>query len=352
MKIKVRQISQGVEDFKWKDIKARNADAAKDIDIDEEPPVADDSGETNGVPIDTDVQPTEPTTDGKVHEDSTPPLSATAIDPAPPTSADDTAPPPATTGSSNHLSAEPNLRRDSDSDSSEKEKGLKRKFLERGTSQGPQENGPESSSETLKRARDDAGNDVNPRETKRPSPPPEADKASEPLKRPRDDADQDANPREAKRPSPPPEKDTPAAPPKFVCSIIPADAHSLTFWMILRAVSWLTRRQALPLRLSKVKMSSLLLQKEPALPHQWRRVQRSQLHRRSQLSSGNPRSHQQRHPLPSSGLASRPSRRPALPSRQPPEPNLQCWGLPPSWVDQSRPPGGRPLAVRMLSRHT
>ncbi|EAU90388.2 hypothetical protein CC1G_00772 [Coprinopsis cinerea okayama7 len=58
------------------------------------------------------------------------------------------------------------------------EKGVKRKFLERGTSQGPPEAGVEenkesSGGEALKRPRDEADKDDNPRETKRPSPPPE-----------------------------------------------------------------------------------------------------------------------------------------------------------------------------------
>jgi Ran-binding protein 3 len=54
------------------------------------------------------------------------------------------------------------------------DKSLKRKFEERGTSQGPIEgNGPKMPSETLKRARDDANDDPNPRQTKRPTPPPD-----------------------------------------------------------------------------------------------------------------------------------------------------------------------------------
>ena len=59
------------------------------------------------------------------------------------------------------------------------EQGLKRKFLERGTSQGPPEEGEHSAKqagEPLKRARDDS--DDNPRETKRPSPPPSPTRTS------------------------------------------------------------------------------------------------------------------------------------------------------------------------------
>jgi Ran-binding protein 3 len=62
------------------------------------------------------------------------------------------------------------------------EKGLKRKFLERGTSQGPTENEESSKHvlEPLKRPRDESDKDDNPRETKRPSPPPSPPKS--PLK--------------------------------------------------------------------------------------------------------------------------------------------------------------------------
>ena len=63
------------------------------------------------------------------------------------------------------------------------DKGLKRKFLERGTSQPPE--GGDSSkgpTEPLKRPRDDTENDDNPRETKRPSPPPEQKSPKSPKK--------------------------------------------------------------------------------------------------------------------------------------------------------------------------
>ena len=84
-----------------------------------------------------------------------------------------------------------------------------------------------TSTESTKRPREDIGDD-NPRQTKRPTPPPEeekvtkptaegpstSDKVSEPTssptesaKRPRDDADKDDNPRQAKRPTPPPDED-------------------------------------------------------------------------------------------------------------------------------------------------
>ncbi|KAG1751036.1 hypothetical protein EDB19DRAFT_1674599 [Suillus lakei] len=67
----------------------------------------------------------------------------------------------------------PPARRPSDSDSGESEKGLKRKLADRGTSQGPENLVPLASAEPAKRPRDDTDKDDNPREFKRPSPPPE-----------------------------------------------------------------------------------------------------------------------------------------------------------------------------------
>ena len=64
------------------------------------------------------------------------------------------------------------------------DKGLKRKFVERGTSHEP----PETEGDNGK-------------------------PGVEPLKRPRDNADKDDNPREAKRPSPPPSPPRTVAPP-------------------------------------------------------------------------------------------------------------------------------------------
>ena len=63
------------------------------------------------------------------------------------------------------------------------EKGLKRKFLERGTSVGPTENEESSTPpEPLKRPRDESDKDDNPRETKRPSPPPSPPRPVSPAK--------------------------------------------------------------------------------------------------------------------------------------------------------------------------
>ncbi|OCH85942.1 hypothetical protein OBBRIDRAFT_797674 [Obba rivulosa] len=69
-----------------------------------------------------------------------------------------------------------------------------------------------------KRQRDNADEDANPRETKRPTPPPDEEQAKgkenetapvpkTALKRQRDDPNEDANPRETKRPTPPPDEE-------------------------------------------------------------------------------------------------------------------------------------------------
>lgn len=67
----------------------------------------------------------------------------------------------------------PPSRHASDSDSSDSDKGLKRKLADRATSQGPENLAPLVSTESAKRPRDDTDKDDNPRESKRPSPPPE-----------------------------------------------------------------------------------------------------------------------------------------------------------------------------------
>ncbi|KAJ7300877.1 hypothetical protein DFH08DRAFT_907770 [Mycena albidolilacea] len=138
MKIRVRQISQGVEDLSWQNMQNASPEKAKALDSQPEDSDLIESG------------------DGSAEIKVDPPSSDGALD-VPPTDAV-TVP----------------ARRDSDSDSGEKEKGLKRKFLERGSSAGPPENGDtQAAAEPLKRPRDDPDKDENPRETKRPSPPPE-----------------------------------------------------------------------------------------------------------------------------------------------------------------------------------
>ncbi|KAJ7580135.1 hypothetical protein C8J56DRAFT_865843 [Mycena floridula] len=105
MKIKVRQISRGVEDLSWQNMNQSDPQPEPEV----HPDLVEDKEE--------DLQP-----------------SSASLDP---------------------------------------EKGLKRTFLQRGTSEGPPDSS-KAASEPMKRARDDANTDDNPREAKRPSPPPEA----------------------------------------------------------------------------------------------------------------------------------------------------------------------------------
>ncbi|KAL0574310.1 hypothetical protein V5O48_007648 [Marasmius crinis-equi] len=147
MKIKVRQISQGVEDLSWKNRgqgknEETTATDAQEVKMNTEPDVqGKEEAETQG--LDKEQTPNDsaqPTNDSK--------LTLTS-------------------------------RRDSHSDSGEKDKGLKRKFLERGTSAGPPEGDVATpSAEPTKRQRDDPGKDDNPREKKRLTPPPEHESAA------------------------------------------------------------------------------------------------------------------------------------------------------------------------------
>ncbi|KAJ6619946.1 hypothetical protein B0H10DRAFT_2024200 [Mycena sp. CBHHK59/15] len=152
MKMRVRQISQGVEDLGWKNMQTA----------------------TPGKPVTLS-----PLVDGQF-EDSHPAESADGsmeikVDAEEPLSSDGAVDIPSTEALGSMGGQSSLVPVGSDSDSVEKEKGLKRKFVERGTSAGPQENGdePKTAAEPLKRPRDDPDTDDNPRETKRPSPPPE-----------------------------------------------------------------------------------------------------------------------------------------------------------------------------------
>jgi len=161
MKIKVRQISQGVEDINWKGVIA--AASNKDVEIE------DGSGAPEII-VGTDAPKEEELKKGVpamvVEEGETPPKS------------------PEDSMLSSSVQDIKSIGTDMDTSSETRggllpplepaEKGLKRKFLERGTSQGPPENGDpvKHSTEPLKRPRDEADKDDNPRETKRPSPPP------------------------------------------------------------------------------------------------------------------------------------------------------------------------------------
>lgn len=243
MKIRVRQISQGVEDLSWKR-NSKGDSSEGDIEVDGQVAPADNDDLDDGfVMVSADSPPLD-TTQANASNVNTPPESVPSSQMMESIAEGPHDEPPNSTHSSPDLPGKTAVqsRRDSESDSGEKEKGLKRKFLERGTSQGPQDESSKTRVEPLKRARDTTEKDENPRETKRPTPPPEA--AAEPLKRPREDSDKDDNPRETKRPSPPPEKtieiEKPA--PKLVRKSSP-DVITLSN-LTIRPDSWHTRPQA------------------------------------------------------------------------------------------------------------
>lgn len=151
--VKVRQISQGVEDINWRQRR---------------PPQNDIETEKPDVEVLHDKEDEQATVQEKLNEDQDeppplPPVLDTTLE------ADETSDVP---------SSLPHARRASESEAAEPEKGLKRKLADRGTSQGP-ESAPShpsihtTSAETAKRPRDDGDNDDNPRLSKRQSPPPE-----------------------------------------------------------------------------------------------------------------------------------------------------------------------------------
>jgi Ran-binding protein 3 len=172
MRIKVRQISQGVEDISWKNMQHATYDKDEDVEID---------SLSEGTPelalkltTQKDKVNCHAVTDGEDSPPRTPDISL--LSKSSQNIQDDP-----TTSSNLSPDAPTRPRRASDSG----EKGLKRKFLERGTSQGPTDE--------------------------------ESNHVPEPLKRPRDESDKDDNPRETKRPSPPPSPPKPSPPPKAVC---------------------------------------------------------------------------------------------------------------------------------------
>ena len=170
MRNKVRQISQGVEDISWKNMQHVTYDKDEDVEIDglseatPEPPLKlttqKDKVNCHAVMDGDDSFPSTPNTSLLSQSIQNVQDNATVI--------------------SSSLSPNTPTRARTGSESGEK--GLKRKFLERGTSQGPTDE--------------------------------ESNQVPEPLKRPRDESDKDDNPRETKRPSPPPSPPTPSSPPK------------------------------------------------------------------------------------------------------------------------------------------
>ncbi|KIK55703.1 hypothetical protein GYMLUDRAFT_47660 [Collybiopsis luxurians FD-317 M1] len=162
MKIKVRQISQGVEDLTWRNLKKQKKDddhvASRAIGtaLDEQENIASKDGDDLDNNDDQAIMPD----DGSVSAPPTTTQIASAASSA------------RTSGSSS--------RRDSDSnlEGAASTLNLKRKYPDRGTSAEPTDSHLDatalaSGSETsVKRPRDDSDKDDNPRETKRPTPPP------------------------------------------------------------------------------------------------------------------------------------------------------------------------------------
>ena len=170
MRIKVRQISQGVEDISWKNMQHTTYDKDEGVGIDG-------LSETTPEPAlklttQKDKVNFHAVMDGDDSFPRTPDISLLS---QPIQNVQDDA-----TATSSNLSPDTPTRPRRGSDGGEK--GLKRKFLERGTSQGPTDEELNHVPEPLKRPRDESDKDDNPRETKRPSPPPSPPKSSAPLK--------------------------------------------------------------------------------------------------------------------------------------------------------------------------
>lgn len=159
--MRVRQISQGVEDLSWQNMNAIVPDNDYDTEsgatqLLENKDAHTEAGKADDIKVDDEEASPPGSLDGSE-------LSKSVID---------------TQGDEALSSASPTIPEDGPSrlrsDSESGDKGLKRKYLERGTSQGPQETRDDSRypNDPLKRLRDDADHDDNPRENKRPSPPP------------------------------------------------------------------------------------------------------------------------------------------------------------------------------------
>lgn len=170
--MKVRQISQGVEDLSWRNMRApRTQSEGEEEELGS--PERIDQGEVN-----IDAMTAIPMPPGP---------SETQIEGTQPDSTTSSQDPGMEVHHGNSLTSfidssnDPPCGLDSESDAAEKDKGLKRKLADRAVSAGPQDHTTVNSTiglEPLKRPRDDADRDDNPRETKRPSPPPETEAES------------------------------------------------------------------------------------------------------------------------------------------------------------------------------
>lgn len=162
--VKVRQISQGVEDMKWQ----QSLESQQEAGPNSQPNIApsQDVDETQ-----SSIEPTQVVCGAG----STPAPSSSFVSVEDATEEAQEA--------QDIASSLPHTRRTSESDDSEPDKGLKRKLADRAASLGP-ESGPSMitpTTETAKRPRDDPDQDDNPRVSKRPSPPPEQNKESPPA---------------------------------------------------------------------------------------------------------------------------------------------------------------------------
>lgn len=160
IRIKVRQISQGVEDLNWKTPKSSDKTVVHtEITVPSvlAPPVEVDENPSESVDL-PKGQPSQELTEGE------PTGTGSGVEPEAAIVNTALAAPVYQT----HV----HMRTQSEGG----EKGLKRRFGERGTSQGPNEEDSTSKgpSEPLKRPRDDEDQDPNPRVIKKQSPPPEA----------------------------------------------------------------------------------------------------------------------------------------------------------------------------------
>ncbi|TFY66936.1 hypothetical protein EVG20_g4157 [Dentipellis fragilis] len=171
---KMRQISQGVEDINWKNKQLANKNA---IDRPSTPLAAPDALAAAGVETPTEHADTGASPPAAPQSVPVPPSPQPSIMDIRPDGEPHVEPPTTKTSKSSS-------RRGSESES-ETERNLKRKLADRAASQGPVDEPTKAPKET---------------KTRRES----ADLGT--AKRPRDDADKDDNPRETKRPSPPPDK--------------------------------------------------------------------------------------------------------------------------------------------------
>lgn len=163
--VKVRQISQGVEDMKWQ----QSLESQQESGPDSQPSIApsQDAGETQ-----SSIEPTQEVCVSQIST-QVPPSSVPPVEDATEEAEE----------ARDIAFSLPHTRRASDSDGGEPDKGLKRKLADRAASLGP-ESGPSTitpTAETAKRPRDDSDKDDNPRVSKRPSPPPEQNGESAPA---------------------------------------------------------------------------------------------------------------------------------------------------------------------------